>query len=182
MTRVRGIAVLGAIRFVTESWGPEAHQRVLAALPAEHCGTFLGPLTDGAWKPLSDLGAYLETTRRLFAHGDREFYWKLGRFVGRHEREHGGFKPMVADPRTSMRLAALVWKALYDTGRCDVQTVGPNHGVLRISGFPANRGLCQSNGGAIEGITSSETSKARVDEIACVLNGSPYCEFRVLWD
>jgi hypothetical protein len=182
MARVRGIAVHGAIRFVTETWGSDAHQRILAQLPAERCGTFLGPLTDGAWKPLGDLGAYLETARRLFANGDPGFYRQVGRFVGRHEREHGGFKPMVADPRTSMRLAGLLWRALYDTGRCDVLSIAPDHGIVRVTGFPASRGLCLSTCGSIEGLTSGDGAEARVDEVACVLDGCPYCEFKVQWD
>lgn len=182
MPRARGIAFIGVVRFVTESWGAAAHQKVLAALPAESCSTFLGPLTESSWRPLSDLGAYAEAARQLFAPDDPGYYRRLGRFVGSHEREHGGFKPMVADPRTAMRLAALLWRALYDPGRCEVQTLGPHHGVVRISEFPVSRSLCQSSCGLIEGLTSNESVAASVEEVACVLDGSPYCEFRVQWD
>jgi hypothetical protein len=36
MARARGIAFIGVVRFVTETWGAAAHQKVLAALPAEN--------------------------------------------------------------------------------------------------------------------------------------------------
>lgn len=182
MTRVRGIAILAAMRFVKESYGPEAHERVLKALPVASAGTFLGPLRDASWKPLKDLGAYAEAARQIFAPTDAGFYRKLGVAVGCMEREMGGFKPMVVDPATAMRLAPLLWSALYDTGRVESIATGPKEALIRIRDFRTSRALCQSNCGSMEGLASSEGMRLQVEETACVLDGSPYCEMRVRWE
>ena len=61
--RVRGITVLNTIRFVRERYGADAHDRVVATLPAERCGTFTGPLRDASWKSLEDVVAMYERAR-----------------------------------------------------------------------------------------------------------------------
>ena len=40
MVRVRGIAFVGAMQFVKDEFGPEAHQQVLDALPEANRATF----------------------------------------------------------------------------------------------------------------------------------------------
>ena len=43
MVRVRGIAFIGAVQFVKDAYGPEAHERVVEALPAEAPRHVRGP-------------------------------------------------------------------------------------------------------------------------------------------
>lgn len=182
VARVRGITVLGTVRFVKETYGPEAHEKVLAALPAQACAVFLGPLRDASWVGLKDLMAYTEEARKLLAADDPEFWRKLGGFIGRFERDKGGFRPMVADPATAMRLAGVMWSALYDSGRLEIVVQGPREALARIHGFRTNRDLCQTNCAAMEGLLSTDHHAAHAEETACVLDGGPYCEMRLVWE
>ena len=65
MPNVRGVAVLNAIRFVNETYGPARHDQVVAALPGARRATFLSTIREASWEPVEDFVAYLETARSL---------------------------------------------------------------------------------------------------------------------
>jgi hypothetical protein len=182
MVRVRGIAFIGAMQFVKDEFGPEAHQRVLAALPEANRATFLGPLRDAVWKPLDDLATYAGTARHLLAPTDERFYVRLGFRAGRVEREEGGFHPMVADAPTAIRLGAVIWRSLYDAGRMELVADGEGRALARIHDFPTSVALCQANCAALSGLLGSDEHPVRTEQAACVLDGAPCCEYRVAWE
>ena len=181
MVRVRGIAFIGAMQFVKEEFGPEAHTRVLEALPEASRATFGGPLRDAVWKPLDDLAAYAGTARRLLAPEDDDFYARLGFRAGRVERDEGGFHPMVVDAPTAIRLGAVIWRSLYDAGRMELSADGEGRAVARIYDFPTSTALCQANCAALSGLLGSDAHPVRTEQAACVLDGAPCCEYRVSW-
>jgi hypothetical protein len=182
MTKTRSIALLGAVQFVQKTYGQAAHERVLAALSEDVRRGFVPPIRDSNWRPLTDLGAYTETAKALLAPKEPDFFHRLGRFIGHVERERGGFKPMVAEPATTMRMMSLVWRAIYDEGRAEVAIAGPKEGFFRIHDFLKSRTVCQTHAGAMEGLFGTDKAPVRVEETACVHDGSPYCEFHVLWE
>jgi hypothetical protein len=181
MVRVRGIAFIGALQFVREEFGAEAHQRVLDALPEAHRASFSGALRDATWKPLDDLVAYAGTARQVLASQDDRFYERLGFRAGRVEREEGGFHPMVADAVTAIRLGAVYWRSLYDVGRMELLPEGEGQAVARIHDFPTSPALCQANCAALSGLLGTERQPVRTEQLACVLDGAPFCEYRVTW-
>lgn len=182
MTTTRGIALLGAVQFVKEHYGPDAHERVLAALPEKCRAGLLAPIREASWRPLEDLGLYTETARALLAPEDPTFYTTMGRFIGRVERDKGGFRPMVAEPSTAMRMMSLVWRAIYDEGRAEATICGPREGLFRVYDFRKSRTVCQTHAGAVEGLLGTDEVFVRVEETACVHDGSPCCEFRIVWE
>lgn len=182
MVRIRGIAIIGAVQFIRDEFGAEAHERVLQAIPESSRAAFASPLRDAIWKPLDDLIAYAGTARALFAPEDAGFYVRLGFHAGRVEREQGGFHPMVVDVPTATRLAAVIWRTLYDTGRMEILVNGTSGAVARIHDFPTSPALCQANCAALAGLLSSDTLAVRTDQVACTLDGAPWCEYRVTWD
>jgi CheY-like chemotaxis protein len=169
---VRGAILLNTVRFVRETYGPDAHPRVLKALPADHCATFLAPIRDASWHPSADLEAYVETARALLAPQDPDFERRAGYFAGRGVRE-AGFEALLVAPE---KLATVIWRALFDSGRVEVVSHGEVETLARIYDFPTTRSACQRMLGAWEGLLG-----ARVEKTACVLDGSPWCEMRVLW-
>ena len=181
MVRVRGIALLGAIQFVKDEFGPDAHQRVLDSLPEATRSSFAAPLRDAVWKPLEDLAAYAGAARRLLAPDDPHFYERLGYQAGRVEREQGGFHPMVADAATAIRLAGTIWRSLYDAGRMELIADGDGRARARIHDFPTFPALCQANGAALSGLLGSAERPVRTTQLACVLDGADYCEWEVAW-
>ena len=80
-----------------------------------------------------------------------------------------------------MRMALLVWKAVYDAGRMEFEIQGREGGTARVHDFPARPALCAVNMAIIEGLASSEDRPARVAEIQCRSRGSDFCEFEVRW-
>jgi len=182
MVRVRGIAFIGSVQFVKDAYGPEGHERVVAALPSGTRGTFTAPLRDAVWKPLSELVLYAGTARELLDPTDETFYTRLGFRSGTVERSQGGFLPMVADMPTAIRLASVLWRSLYDTGRMALTPEGEGRALARVSDFPTTPALCQANCAALAGLLSSETRSVRTRQRACVLDGAPACEWDVSWD
>jgi hypothetical protein len=182
MVRVRGIAFIGAMQFVREEFGPEAHDRVLQTLPESSRATFTGPLRDAVWKPIEDLAAYAGGARRLLAPDDPRFYQRLGFRAGRVERDQGGFHPMVADAPTAIRLAGVIWRSLYDAGRMELIADGGTRALARIHDFPTSPALCEANCAALSGLLGSDERPVRTEQRACVLEGAPYCEWAVTWE
>jgi hypothetical protein len=182
MVRVRGIAFIGAVQFVRDAFGAEAHGRVVEALPVGPRAAFAAPLRDAVWKPLEALALYAGTARGLLAPEDETFYARLGFRSGCVERSQGGFLPMVADMPTAIRLAPVLWRSLYDTGRMSLTADGECRALARVSDFPTTRALCQGNCAALAGLLTSETRAVRTRQLACVLDGPPCCEWEVTWD
>ncbi len=181
MPYVRGVMLLNAVAFVRDAYGSGAHDRVIASLPARHCGRLLGTLRDASWEPAEDLVAYMEAARALLAPDEPTFFRRLGRFAGERERNAQGYRPMVADPSTAMRLAPVIWSSFYDEGRLEVVVSGPREATTHIHGFRVSRVLCERTCGSWEGLASTETLEARVSEVACAVEGAPACEMRVVW-
>jgi hypothetical protein len=182
MVLVRGIAFIGAMQFVKEEFGPEGHERVLDALPEANRATFSAPLRDAVWRPVEDLAIYAGTARRLLAPDDPTFYERLGFRAGRVERDQGGFHPMVVDAPTAIRLAGVIWRSLYDAGRMEMIPDGAARALVRIHDFPTSPALCKANGAALSGLLGSDESPVTSEQTACVLDGAPFCEWRVTWE
>jgi hypothetical protein len=181
MVLVRGIALIGAVQFVKEEFGSEAHDRVVEALPEANRTTFAVPLRDAVWKPIEDLAIYAGTARRLLAPDDPTFYERLGFRAGRVEREQGGFHPMVVDAPTAIRLAGVIWRSLYDAGRMEMIADGASRALVRIHDFPTSPALCKANGSALSGLLGSDESPVTSEKTTCALDGAPFCEWRVTW-
>jgi hypothetical protein len=181
MIHVRGVMVLNGIQFVRDTYSPAQHEAVVARMAAEHRPTLLGPIREASWLPLDAFVAYLETARRLLAPEDDEFFRNLGRFAGRQEREGSGFKPMVIDPQTAMRLAPLTWRSFHDAGRLEIEVVSDREKLSRLYDFPASAALCERRCGAWETLLTSDELSAQVTETRCGRWGHPFCETHTVW-
>jgi hypothetical protein len=179
MANARGTLVLNSIAFIRERFGPEAHDKVLAALPRQHAGTFLGPLYEGAWKPLEDLLAYMETARKVLAPRKAHFYQSMGEFAGERDRKSTAFSIMLADFDTAARMAPLLWRSFFDAGRLEVIEKHASGATLRVYDGPASAALCERVTGSLAGQTGDPT--VRVEQVACRVDGRPYCEFQMRW-
>jgi hypothetical protein len=178
---VRGTGLGGAVGFVKRVYGgAAAHEAVLARLEPQDAAAFVD-LRPASWKPLRCLAAYIEAARALHSRDDAAFYYELGFFIGQFARHDGGFQPMLTTPEVAMRMAPLVWKAVYDAGRMEFEIEGREGGVARVHEFPARPALCAVNTAIIEGLASSDGHRARVTETRCRLRGSEFCQYDVRW-
>jgi hypothetical protein len=181
MVKVRGLVILNSVAYVKDRFGPEGHERVLEALPAERRMIFLREIRDATWEPLDDLISYTEVAHELLAPKDPQFHWKMGSHSGRQARLRGGFQPMVEDPETAMRLGPVLWRSFVDTGRFEFIVKGKKEGVIRIHGFPSTPALCQRMCGSWEELLGSAKHPATIEKTACIQDGSPFCEMHVKW-
>ncbi len=179
-TRVRGSVLLSSAAFVRQRFGPEAHERVVARLRPEHQAAFTADLREGSWKPVEAVDAYMEAARRLLAPGDASFFREMGRFAGEQARR-SVFASMVRDAETAARMLPTMGRVVADQGRAEVVQAGPGELRARISGFPTTPALCERRVGAYEALFGSAEAPVEASETACVLQGSPWCEIRVVW-
>lgn len=178
---VRGSFLLASIRFVRERYGPQAHERVLQALPVAARAAIETELREAAWKPLEHALAYMQAARELLAPGDGQFFREMGRSAGRAGRE-SGFGVMVTDPDRTVRMFAVFSRAIVDFGRVEVVEHGAHDFRARFHGFPPVPALCERRVGAYEELLHSPGTAVSVVETACTTAGSPYCELHVRWE
>jgi hypothetical protein len=184
VVHIRGSSFLSTIRFVKETYGAEAHDRVLAALPVQCAATFLGPMRDASWKPIEDLLAYMETAKALLAPGDAAFHKNVGLFVG-HQMARSAFRIFLgSDPLTSISRSAFMWRFLYDAGRVEIASREPGRIVMRIHDFqPPSRAICERVVGFLTGCMDVvQARNGAVRETACVFEGDAYHEWTGTWD
>lgn len=183
MIHIRGTSVLGTLRYIRETYGAEAHTRVVDSLAPRHQATFLGQIREGSWEPLEDLVAYMEAARALLAPGDTGFYRRMGAFVGRVVGSSGFRFLLGSDPHTAVPRAAFMWSFLYDTGSVRIVSKEARQIVFQIVEFlPPGRAQCERIAGFIEGcLEVLGTAGAQVEETTCVLEGAPHCTVRVSW-
>ena len=183
MVHIRGTSVLGTVRFVRETYGSEAHETVLAALPARHCATFLGPVREASWEPLEDLVAYMEMARTVLAPDEDGFYRRIGRYVGRQVGGSGFRFLMGSHPHAAVTRAAFMWGFLYDAGRVEIVSKSEREIVFQIRDFtPPSRTHCERIAGFLEGCLDVQgADRPRVEEMACALAGADHCQIRVQW-
>jgi hypothetical protein len=181
VVNVRGLMVLNGVRFVSQTFGSAQHEAVLARLPADCRGVFLGSIRDVSWTPLANFVAYMEAARSLLAPADEQFFRNLGRFAGSYERAGSNFKVLVADPLTAMRLAPVTWRAFHDAGRLEIEPVNPHESLARLYEFPASAAMCERRCGAWETLLSNDEFAAQVSETRCQRFGDSFCETHTVW-
>jgi hypothetical protein len=181
MAQVRGALVSSAVQFVRETYGPDAHERVLGALDPRARATLGKRIRDSSFEPVEHFVAYIEAARQILAPDDAGFFRSLGRYTGRRARDSQGFKVMVAEPESAVRMAPITWKAFYDTGRADARMTGPREALIRLVDFPSRASLCERSCGTLEGLVSTETLQATVEHTRCIARSDPCCEYRIMW-
>jgi hypothetical protein len=182
VVNARGGMFIHTIRFVEETFGADAHHKIVATLPASAASALTGVLREASWMPVAHLVAYMEAAKALCAPENATFFRRVGYYSGCLARTQGGFGPMVATPETANRLASTMWRAFFDAGRLAIEVPGPKAAVGRLCDFPTSRTLCQRIEGAVAGLLRSEAGVAHVEHIACAADGSPHCELHVRWD
>lgn len=181
MVAVRGSLVLNTFAFLRDLAGPDAHLQVLEGLPQETCDRLRHQVRAASWERLDDLVAYMKVAKQLHGHADPDFYRSMGQFSGRSNRDAGGFDKMLSEPGIAVRMGRLVWRALYDRGRLDVEPVTDRFVMVRIHDFLADPAYCERMCGALEGMLTSESDVAHASETRCAAQGAPYCEYEVRW-
>lgn len=169
---------MDAREFLRHEFGEAALGHVLAALPGEAAACFGESVRDVAWYPLLALDLYLKAACQQLAGGSLELCRRQGRFAAASQK--GGFlSKLVSTPALRMRMAPMVFRLFYDTGRLEVVGSDPETAVGRIHDFPATPELCERFLGVWEGLIAAAGRPVVAEEARCVRRGDAYCEIRV---
>lgn len=180
MPRVRASLLLNTISYVREVYGDEAHERVMGGLASE-LHAEIGSLREAGWVDVADLMTYSQRAADLLAQGDPELHRRAGFYSGQRQRAEGGFKPMLAEQSTAIKMASVYWHALFDTGSAEIVERLTDSVLLEIRDFPTTRELCLRIVGGLEGALHNGHLPARVSEETCSLDGHPHCVMRIVW-
>jgi hypothetical protein len=178
MASVRGRDLVEALSFVRENYGPEALERVLAALAPEARSSLAATIRETGWYPLQVLVDYLRTACRVLEAEPVEFCRREGRFTAQRQRS-GFLGPLVTSAAIRMRMAPTTWRMFYDVGRLEVSGDNPETAVGRIHDFPATIESCARFLGIWEGIVGSADRPVVAEEARCVRRGDAYCEIHI---
>ncbi len=181
--QIRASAFLNSARFMRETYGENAHDKVLKKMGAARSPSFHGPLRDSAWKPIAELVDYLETARTLYGADNPDFFRAFGIDAGR-QTEKSGFRFLLGrDPLAAARRSAFMWRFFYDSGRVEVVRMEDGDIVFRIHDFaPPSRVWCERIEGFIEGcLLTVGLADPHVREGTCRLRGEPCCEMHLRW-
>lgn len=177
MRFTRGTLLINAIGFVRERFGEDGHRKVRHALAQP----FPQPLREASWVPLDLLVSYSERAKELLAPGEEDFFRGLGLYAGQNDRKGRAMGVMVADLETATKMAPTLWRQFFDSGELQVAERRPEGAILRIVDFPTTRSLCERITGSLEGLLTGAAGAVLVQKTLCVLDGSPYCEYRLSW-
>ncbi|MGE5232776.1 MAG: hypothetical protein ACM3OB_01605 [Acidobacteriota bacterium] len=176
--QARGRDFLDAAAFVRETYGAEAHDRVLAALDPHHRALFQQSIRDVDWYPLDALVVYLRAAQAILDPDSADFFRRQGFFAAQRQRAVLLANAM-ATPESRARLAPTTWRMFYSVGRLEVVGDSPGDARGRIHDFPATAELCERFCGIWEGMVSTPERRVRAEETRCVRRGDPYCEIRI---
>ena len=141
----RGSVPRAASRWIERTYGPEARDEVLRALPGELAEAYRG---DGfnalVWYDIEALDTFLEAATALVFGGDVSAWRTLAR--DQFDRELGPIfrsASRAGDPLSLLKRSVTAWPRLYDFANVRVSEgsnatgVAPNRATLRFEGFEA---------------------------------------------
>lgn len=187
MARVRGMAFLGAARFVKHTHGEAKLAAILADAPAATKATFAKRINGLSLQPYESFAGLLRTLDKHLGSGDLSFCRLLGDMAARADL-HTIFQGYVIrpSPEQIIRACTPIW-GMYTEGGGAMEAVdtSPERTVLRITGFPEmDRAHCRMMEGWM--IAAMDVVGARVlpgaCETECASTGGRFHEFSCRWE
>ena len=187
MSEVRGMAFLGLIRYVKETYGSDSLKRLLDDAPTPTQLACSERIRPKGWYPYEGFAGFLARADKVFGKGDLAFCRTLGAAAAKLDLE-STFSAFSTKPDTEflIRGCALVWGNYYrDAGSMSAIAWEPEHTVLRIVDFPnMHPGHCKLMEGWM--IQAMKMIGARVHDDAkeelCMSLGDPCHEFVCTWE
>jgi hypothetical protein len=138
MARVRGMAFLGAARFVKHTYGEATLAKIIESAPPPTRKTFAARINGLSLEPYGSWVGLLHTVDRHLGNGDLQFCRTLGDLAARYDLQtiFQGYaiRPL---PEEMIRACTPIW-GMYTDGAGTMVAIDtrPERTVLRISGFP----------------------------------------------
>jgi uncharacterized protein (TIGR02265 family) len=183
MQEVKGSVLKSRFAMVEELGGPDAVERVLAAMAPPDRDALKTVVAVG-WYPF-DLGTRLDDAIvRTLGGGRAEFFEKLGE-ASAEKNLGGAHKSFLApgDPHRFLGRAHAVYAAYYKSGHREYQRTGEKEGVLTTYDAEAYSvpDCLTVVGWHKKALEMCGCTGVRVVEEECRARGGPVCRYRVSW-
>ena len=184
MTKIKGAALRGTLKFVKTSGFPGGIPAALEQLPALARETFDRPILAGEWYPYEAYAALLDVVRDGHGLDPEPAMHAVGRFAARQDVS-GIFKviSVLASVERILQGASHFWGRYCDTGSFDIVEIEDGFGIGRIRDFP---NIAETHEqvlvGWIEGIgLAAKARDVEVSRTASVHEGDGYTEYTMRW-
>ncbi len=179
--KVKGTKITSKLEFVRTVFGPEAVDRLLAALPEQDRAEARG-LLEFAWYRQDLYDHVVDTIRTLLAGGDPAVFERMGRYSAEHQLGGSYKASLKPDIVKSLRNQAPVHAMLNDPGRMEVEFPRDGECRLIVSAPKSSAAGCAIARAFYK--RALELQGARdiaVLEPRCSAMGAPACEFHLSW-
>jgi predicted hydrocarbon binding protein len=182
---VKGAPVIADIAYIRTRHGDEGLDRVFAEMPEDYAAICRKTLLPGSWYTMDFRISILLAVDKVFAKGDPDYYFKLGR----HQAEHNlntvykAFSRVMGDSATA-RMSRVFWSQIYKTSYIET-SVGKSSFEMEIFEYPKiGEYNCHVVRGYIHGaleLTGSKKMNVRSSEPQCLNRGDHHCRFVFNW-
>ncbi len=184
MTRIKGFAIRGLLKYVKQSEYPGGIPALLERLPEPAAGHYRTKILSSRWYPYEAFLGLLHTIDRELGGGELELVARVGVFSGRQDAGSiFRFVAALSSVEAVVRRADAFWQRYCDRGRFEVVELEPGRLRLALEEFPDIDGAhCALIPGWIEGLGQAVGARRpAVEQVRCVHRGDPRCEFSGTW-
>jgi hypothetical protein len=184
--KVRGTALLANRQFLAKEFGPDAFDRVLAALEKSHADALRGIPLAQDWFPASSMIASLVMGAKLFAPDDPDKFYEQ---VGAHGAEYDltfihRFILRFTSPIWMMERGAKLWREYHNSGEWKIEQGAQPHSLVgTLKDFAVvSAPLCRTVVGFVR--RAGELTGAKQMQVAhsrCRAQGAQVCVFEGVW-
>jgi hypothetical protein len=184
MARIKGMAILGTLKFVKEMAGRERIAGLLPELSAPAQAAFERPILAGSWYPYEAYASLLHVVTQRLGDGRPDLPASLGRFAAQHD-VGSIFKIVSVIISTSRALhsAGFWWSRYCDAGRFVMTRIDDESADGQIEDFPGISPVHeQLLTGWIEGIgMAAGAREPHVELVASVHHAARMSGYHMRW-
>lgn len=184
MTRIKGFAIRGLLKYVKESGHPGGIAALLERLPEPAAGHFRTKILSSRWYPYEAFLGPLHAIDRELGEGDLGLMPEVGLFSGRQDAGSiFRFVAALSSIEAIVSRAGTLWQRYCDSGRFEVVELERGRLHLALEEFPGiDRAHCALIAGWIEGLGRAVGAREpAIEQLRCVHRGDPRCEFAGTW-
>lgn len=183
MANFKGTIYTSTALFAEKTFGPDAIEHVLEALPMDDQRVLRGATAVG-WYPAAPVMSFHRKLDELYGRGDLSLCLDVGKFSA--EWTLNAVLKMVLRLRTPnwlMERSTSLWERFHDSGRWELQHNGPVPLLAQLHDFEVrDSAFCVRFSGWLHGaIALTGGKEPEVAHPKCVCTGDPYCQFEGSW-
>jgi uncharacterized protein (TIGR02265 family) len=182
--KIKGLMLQSRRDYVQDNFGPGAWDRVLKALLESDREQLQGAIFAAQWYPF-EIGERVDRAIvKVLGDGESTVFEELGARSAERSlsREYRSFITP-GDPQSLMRMAPMIHRRFYDSGRCEYEETGPNSGVMTIyeSATYSVPDCLTAIGFIKQGLKMCGAKEIQGMETECRTRGDKVCRYRFEW-